>query len=208
MLGILMYGFQGNKLASGILFAVLLNFKHIYMYLAVIFPYSLFCVGVELTSAVSPACIFRLFAAFFLHVPFWGTSNQEFSITSKCSYRGVCHFFWTVHPHGPNSTRSVPIVSLHQGLESRVLGSQCVGFSDRYRSSPASMYETNALFRRVQNDFLLADVRRTGADITINTSGVASTSRGLVGDTIFAVLPNIKPVHTFVITLLFQSVSS
>ena len=26
---------QGNKLASGILFAVLLNFKHIYMYLAV-----------------------------------------------------------------------------------------------------------------------------------------------------------------------------
>jgi len=27
--------FQGNKLASGVLFAVLLNFKHIYMYLAV-----------------------------------------------------------------------------------------------------------------------------------------------------------------------------
>lgn len=27
--------FQGNKLASGFLFAVLLNFKHIYMYLAV-----------------------------------------------------------------------------------------------------------------------------------------------------------------------------
>lgn len=26
---------QGNKLASGILFAILLNFKHIYMYLAV-----------------------------------------------------------------------------------------------------------------------------------------------------------------------------
>lgn len=27
--------YQGNKLASGILFAVLLNFKHIFMYLAV-----------------------------------------------------------------------------------------------------------------------------------------------------------------------------
>ena len=31
---------QGNKLACGILFAVLLNFKHIYMYLAVCLPQS------------------------------------------------------------------------------------------------------------------------------------------------------------------------
>lgn len=53
----------------------------------------------------------------------------------------------------------------------------------------------------------LADIERIGADIAINTSGVASTSRGLVGDTIFAVLPNVKPIHTFVITILFQSVS-
>jgi len=29
------YASKGKKLASGILFAVLLNFKHIYMYLAV-----------------------------------------------------------------------------------------------------------------------------------------------------------------------------
>jgi hypothetical protein len=51
------------------------------------------------------------------------------------------------------------------------------------------------------------DISRTGADVPINISGVASTSRGLVGDTIFAVLPNIKPIHTFIITLAFQSVS-
>ena len=56
-------------------------------------------------------------------------------------------------------------------------------------------------------DLLPADIERTGADIPINVSGVASTSRGLVGDTIFAVLPNVKPIHTFVITILFQSVS-
>lgn len=37
---------------------------------------------------------------------------------------------------------------------------------------------------------------------------MASTSRGLVGDTVFAVLPNIKPIHTFVITIAFQSVSN
>lgn len=43
--------------------------------------------------------------------------------------------------------------------------------------------------------------------LDINASGVASTSRGLVGDTVFAVLPNIKPIHTFVVTLAFQMVS-
>lgn len=53
----------------------------------------------------------------------------------------------------------------------------------------------------------LVDVKTTGADVPINLSGVASTSRGLVGDTVFAVIPNIKPIHTFVITVAFQSVS-
>lgn len=43
--------------------------------------------------------------------------------------------------------------------------------------------------------------------LSVNVPGVASTSRGLVGDTIFAVLPNIKPIHTFIITVAFQSVS-
>lgn len=40
----------------------------------------------------------------------------------------------------------------------------------------------------------------------INTEGVASSSRGLVGDTVFAVLPNIKPIHTFALTIATQSV--
>ena len=43
--------------------------------------------------------------------------------------------------------------------------------------------------------------------LQINTSGVASTSRGLVGDTVFAVIPNFKPIHTFAITIAFQLVS-
>jgi len=53
---------------------------------------------------------------------------------------------------------------------------------------------------------LLKYVTRTGVNIPINVAGVTSTSRGLVGDTVFAVLPNIKPIHTFVITIAFQSV--
>lgn len=48
--------------------------------------------------------------------------------------------------------------------------------------------------------------KRTWLDIPINEPGVASTSRGLVGDTVFAVIPNVKPIHTFIITLAFQSV--
>ncbi|KAI0074568.1 ALG6, ALG8 glycosyltransferase, partial [Panus rudis PR-1116 ss-1] len=48
---------------------------------------------------------------------------------------------------------------------------------------------------------------RFGIDsLNINTSGVASTSRGLVGDTVFAVIPNIKSMHTFIITILFQAI--
>lgn len=44
------------------------------------------------------------------------------------------------------------------------------------------------------------------ASFDINTSGVASTSRGLVGDTVFAIIPNVKPMHTFIITIAFQLV--
>ena len=47
-----------------------------------------------------------------------------------------------------------------------------------------------------------------GTSLALNSEGVASTSRGLVGDTVFAVLPNIKPIHTFIITIAFQSVST
>jgi len=53
---------------------------------------------------------------------------------------------------------------------------------------------------------LLQYVKRFGADLSIDTSAVSSSSRGLVGDTSFAVLPNVKPIHTFLITVLFQSV--
>jgi len=43
-------------------------------------------------------------------------------------------------------------------------------------------------------------------EFTINDAGVASTSRGLVGDTVFAILPNVKPIYTFIVTIAFQSV--
>lgn len=45
-------------------------------------------------------------------------------------------------------------------------------------------------------------------DLPISEAGVSSTSRGLVGDTVFAVIPNVKPLHTFVVTVAFQMVGA
>ena len=61
------------------------------------------------------------------------------------------------------------------------------------------------IFVRVNPDAKL-DVKRKGLNVAVNNSGVASSSRGLVGDTVFAVLPNIQPIHTFTTTLAWQSV--
>jgi alpha-1,3-glucosyltransferase len=52
----------------------------------------------------------------------------------------------------------------------------------------------------------MSDIKQTGADIPINEFGVFSTSRGLVGNTVFSVLPDVKPIHTLVITVAWQSV--
>jgi alpha-1,3-glucosyltransferase len=49
-------------------------------------------------------------------------------------------------------------------------------------------------------------IKISGIYVPLNTAGVASSSRGLVGDTVFAVLPNIKPFHTFVATITSQLV--
>lgn len=42
----------------------------------------------------------------------------------------------------------------------------------------------------------------------ISGAGVASTSRGLVGDTHFAILPDVQPGHCFILTIIVQLVST
>ncbi|KAH8429445.1 ALG6/ALG8 family glucosyltransferase [Aspergillus melleus] len=42
--------------------------------------------------------------------------------------------------------------------------------------------------------------------LTVNQEALASVTRGLVGDTSFAVLPEVTKEHTFILTLLFQLV--
>ena len=55
---------------------------------------------------------------------------------------------------------------------------------------------------------LLFVAKVTNRMTDVKSEGMSSTSRGLVGDTVFAVLPNIKPIHTFAITIACQTVCS
>ncbi|KAJ7095275.1 glucosyltransferase [Mycena belliarum] len=173
MFGILLWSIlmarNGNKLASGILFAVLLNFKHIYMYLApAYFIYLLrsFCISpsgkLEIKNFLSLAnAVIAVFIVSFGPFIVMGQIPQVLSRLFPFT-RGLNHAYWA-----PNAWALVTA-------------------ADRV---------------------LLRYASRSGAGLDINISGLASTSRGLVGDTVFAVLPNIKPVHTFIATLAFQSIA-
>ncbi|KAH9999354.1 glycosyl transferase [Russula vinacea] len=160
---------QGNLLASGFFFAVLLNFKHIYMYLApAYFVYLLraFCMSPQgsilpsrflaLANVVTLVFIASL-GPFLLMGQIPQLLSRLFPFT-----RGLNHAYWA-----PNAWA--------------LLTAAIVFF-----------YNVNA--------------QRFGASFSVNASGVSSSSRGLVGDTAFAVLPNVKPMHTFLITIIFQSV--
>ncbi|EGN91843.1 glycosyltransferase family 57 protein [Serpula lacrymans var. lacrymans S7.3] len=172
MFGILLWSIyqirQGNKLAGGFFFAVLLNFKHIYMYLApAYFIYLLrsHCMSptgellparfISLANTVIVVCVVSL-GPFILMGQLPQLLSRLFPFT-----RGLNHAYWA-----PNVW---------------------------------------ALFTAADR-VLLRYVKGSGINVVINESGISSTSRGLVGDTVFAILPDIKPAHTFLITILFQSI--
>jgi len=167
MYGILLWSLlmarNGNALTSGILFAVLLNFKHIYIYMApAYFVYLLRAYCMSPSGGILPVRFLTLANAvilvFLLSVgPFalMGQLPQLFSRLFPFT-RGLNHAYWA-----PNAWALVTAL-------------------DRV---------------------LLKLVGKTGFDLSINESGVASSSRGLVGDTVFAVIPNVQPFHTFAITL-------
>ncbi|KAG9036515.1 glycosyl transferase, partial [Tulasnella sp. UAMH 9824] len=169
MFGILLWSIlmakEGNKLASGILFAVLLNFKHIYMYLApAYFIYLLrsYCMTPQGTPlpkqflALANAVIL-VFAVSLGPFTIMGQLPQLLSRLFPFT-RGLNHAYWA-----PNAWALVTML-------------------DRVLLKVAQIFKPEI----------------------INEAGVQSTSRGLVGDTVFAVIPNVKPIHTFIITVAFQ----
>ncbi|TFK28845.1 glucosyltransferase [Coprinopsis marcescibilis] len=173
MFGILLWSIlmarNGNRLASGILFAILLNFKHIYMYLApAYFVYLLraYCLTpsgrVEIKNFLSLAnAVIGVFVASLGPFALMGQIPQLLSRLFPFT-RGLNHAYWA-----PNFWALV-----------------------------------TALDR-----IILRLVQLTGTTrISVDSAGVSSSSRGLVGDTVFAILPQVKPIHTFIITLLWQAI--
>ncbi|KAI0774376.1 glucosyltransferase [Fomes fomentarius] len=173
MFGILLWSIlmarNDRKLASGFLFAVLLNFKHIYLYLApAYFIYLLrsYCLSptytllpgrfLSLANAVILTCLASL-GPFLLMGQLPQLLSRLFPFT-----RGLNHAYWA-----PNVWALVTAL-------------------DRVSLKVISRGQLDGL--------------------SINESGVTSTSRGLVGDTVFAVLPTVKPIHTFAITVAFQTI--
>ncbi|KAL1944253.1 hypothetical protein VTO73DRAFT_3438 [Trametes versicolor] len=173
MFGILLWSLlmarNGRKLASGFLFAVLLNFKHIYLYLApAYFVYLLRSYCLSPTGTLLPGRFLSLANAVILVFlaslgPFllMGQLPQLLSRLFPFT-RGLNHAYWA-------SNVWALVTALDRVLLKFVNKGQLSG-------------------------------------LDVNVSGVASTSRGLVGDTIFAVLPTVKPMHTFAITVAFQTI--
>ncbi|EJU06232.1 glycosyltransferase family 57 protein [Dacryopinax primogenitus] len=157
---------NGQLLTSGILFTVLLNFKHIYMYIA-------------------PAYFVFLLRAYCFS-PNGGFLLQNF-VKLGASVAGI----FTVSLG--------PFLAMSQIPQ---LLSRLFPFT---RGLNHAYWAANAWALVTAGDrVLLLWAKIRGANTAIDTSGVESTSRGLVGDTHFAILPNVEPKHTFIITILFQ----
>ncbi|KAI5779723.1 dolichyl pyrophosphate Glc1Man9GlcNAc2 alpha-1,3-glucosyltransferase [Geopyxis carbonaria] len=155
-----------TRLASGVLFAVLLCFKHIYLYLApayFVFLLRAYCLAPESVWKVRWAQCVKLgvgvlgvFGVAFGPWVYWRQMPQLLGRLFPFS-RGLCHAYWA--------------------------------------SNVWAMY---SFLDRV----LIVVAPKLG--LAVDAAAVNSVTRGLVGDTAFAVLPDITPSMTFALTLLFQ----
>ena len=160
-------------LASGLLFAALLCFKHIYLYLApayfvfllrtyVLAPDFTFSNPLRLRSinfgntVKLGTGVVGIFAVALGPFAAWGQLPQLATRLFPFS-RGLCHAYWA-----PN------VWAMYS-------------FLDRV---------------------LIVVAPRLG--LYVDRTAINSVTRGLVGDTAFAVLPEITPRTTFVLTLIFQ----
>ncbi|GAD91809.1 hypothetical protein ATEG_10054 [Paecilomyces variotii No. 5] len=157
---------QSTLLYSGILFAILLCFKHIYLYLSLAyFVYLLRAYCLDPRSIFRPrfgniiklgVSVVGLFVAAFGPFAYW---NQLLQLKDRLFpfSRGLCHAYWA-----PN------IWAMYS-------------FTDRV---------------------LIPLAPRLG--FNVNHDALSSVTRGLVGDTSFAVLPEVTKEQTFALTFIFQ----
>jgi len=176
---------QRGLLLSGIIFAVLICLKHIYLYLApAYFVYLLRTYCLDMRSTIPKirilncmklgVSIIGVFAIAFGPFVYWGQMEQLLSRLFPFS-RGLCHAYWA-----PN------VWALYS-------------FTDR------------VLIYCTWNAGTTSQLKLTCSvaphlKIPVNQDAVNSVTRGLVGDTTFAVLPEISSRMTFVLTLAAQAV--
>ncbi|KAK4561717.1 glycosyl transferase [Recurvomyces mirabilis] len=157
---------KSRLLVSGLLFAALLCFKHIYLYLApAYFVYLLraYCLGSKSVFDIQWLNCVKLglgigVVAGLAFGPFVYMGQMEQLLSRLFPFsRGLCHAYWA-----PN------VWALYS-------------FCDRVLIYAAPYLK-----------------------LPLNHDAVNSVTRGLVGDTAFAVLPNITPRMTFLLTLAAQ----
>jgi alpha-1,3-glucosyltransferase len=160
---------QSTMLLSGVLFALLLCLKHIYLYLApAYFVYLLrvYCLNPNNMLQPEVANILKLgtsivavFGAAFGPFLAWGQLDQLKSRLFPFS-RGLCHAYWAPNAWAVYSflDRVLIVAAPYLGLE-------------------------------------------------VDEKAVNSVTRGLVGDTSFAVLPEITAQQCFALTLAFQTIA-
>jgi alpha-1,3-glucosyltransferase len=112
----------------------------------------------------------------------------------------ICSCIWSFCVLGPDSTVAKQTVSIFKRSVSRILGSQCLGNVLLHRSNPNLWYAYSKLHQNTANRTQVAP--RLG--LTVNQDAINSVTRGLVGDTSFAVLPEVTARTTFALTLIFQ----
>lgn len=177
---------QTTLIYSGLLFALLLCFKHIYLYLApAYFVYLLraYCLGLNSilrirfgnSIALATGVLF-VFGTIFGPFIYWQQTDQLLKRLFPFA-RGLCHAYWA-----PN------IWSMYS-------------FTDRLLLLGKPYV---AHFVHPQHSLTVVVAPRLG--IAVNRSAANSVTRGLVGDSSFACLPNISPRSTFVLTLASQTV--
>lgn len=176
---------KGGLLWSGLVFAALLCMKHIYLYLAPAYfvfllrayclsPRSIFSIQV-LNCIKLGAGIGAIFAAAFGPFVYMGQIPQLLSRLFPFS-RGLCHAYWA------------PNVWAIYSFADRVL---------IHGESP----DGRVLVAQTRRLTIVVAPR---LKLPVNLDAVNSVTRGLVGDTAFAVLPEISPRMCFVLTLVFQ----
>ncbi|RKF81157.1 Dolichyl pyrophosphate Glc1Man9GlcNAc2 alpha-1,3-glucosyltransferase [Golovinomyces cichoracearum] len=153
-------------LASGLIFAALLCFKHIYLYLAPAYFFFLlrkYCLKTNSIFRIRTKNCFKLavgliliFSAAFGPFFYWGQTSQLFGRLFPFS-RGLCHAYWA-----PNFWALYSLI-------------------DRILIYVAPL-----------------------CGLSLEKNALNKLTRGLVGDTAFAVLPEITSQTTFILTIISQ----